>query len=290
MSNGDYTEPGLVASTTLAFLRAERDAQGPKPTALGTSMRASAAMGCERQLALDAARVPECEDIGYETLLAFRLGEAILDLVQGGVAAMFADFVAEVPVDLRTFGFDVSGSADGVLIEGSELTVHEIKTMGGFAFNMAVEADAPKLEHILQAGIYAYGLGALAIRFIYICKDTDYRKGYRPGQTLEFRYQMGDMVAEAGDTVQSLVENELMRLQRISESVIDGVIPPRDIPGVGLVESPPRYMGKGQPWNCRYCRHNSTCRVMESGPVPVEFAATHVQESWNPHAPVEVAA
>ena len=291
MSDEGYIEPGLVASTTLAFLRGERESQGPKPTAFGTSMRASSAHGCERSLALDAAQVPECEEIGYETLLAFKLGDAMHDLVQRGVAAMFPDFKAEVPVDLRPFGYDVSGSADGVMVEGDELTVHEIKTMKPYPFNLSMTSGAPRLGDILQAGIYVYGMGADAIRFIYICKETDKRSGRVPGDTQEFRLRMGDMVDEAGDTVKSLVENELMRLQRISESAADGVIPPRDIPGVGLVDSPPRYQAdRGQPWNCRFCRHNSTCRVMESGPVPVEFAASFVSEAWTAPKPVDVAA
>ena len=282
MSNGGYDDYGLVASTTHAYLRADREAEGPKPTAAGTMGRASGATGCYRQLALDMARVAECEEIDFTTLVAFKLGTAMHNELQSAMASLFTDFEAEVPVDLRPFGFDVSGSADGVLHVGDALTVVEIKTEKAFPFGLAVEAGVPKLSYITQAGIYAYGLGADAIQIATVCKETDYRKQLKPGQMAEWTYGMDDIVAEVGDTVRSVAESELTRMQRIADYVSDGVIPDRVIPGEGLVEKPPPYQGRGAPWQCRFCRHNSTCRSMPSNQVALEDAPVEVQESWNP--------
>lgn len=285
--SGEYAT-GLVASTTHAYLRADREAEGPKPTAAGTLGRASSVLNCWRQIALDMARVVECEEIGFETLLAFKLGNAMHEEIQAALGSLFPDFEAEVPVDLRPFGFDVSGSADGVLRVGDGLTVVEIKTEKAFPFGLAAESGAPKLAYIVQAGVYAYGLGADAIHIATVCKETDYRKKLSPGQMAEWTFGLDDMIVEAGDSVRSVVEIELTRLQRIVELVRDGVIPDRIIPGEGLIEKPPPYQGRGQPWQCRFCRHNATCRMMPSGSVAVEDAPVDVQVSWNTLQPESV--
>lgn len=282
MSDALYATDGIVGSTLDLFLRNERSAEGVRPTACGTGLRGSQAWTCDRQVGFAAARVAECEDLPYETLLAFHFGRAMHEKVQEALHALWGDFEDEVQIDLRPLGYDISGHADGVMTEGDVKTVVEIKTSTAYPFKLCMR-DGPKIEHVLQAGIYAMGAGADAIHIVMICKDASYRDGIKPGMTLEFRLAMSDEVPGYGQSVESLVVDELTRLQRVWEQVQAGQIPGRNVPGFGYVDSVPSYMvKKGDPWNCRYCAFNSYCRQMPTGPVPVELAPAAVRESWNP--------
>ena len=282
MSDALYATDGIVGSTLDLFLRNERAAEGTRPTACGTGLRGSQAYTCDRQVAFQAARVAECEELPYETLLAFHFGRAMHEKVQEGLHALWGDFESEVQVDLRPLGYDISGHADGVMTEGDVKTVVEIKTATAYPFKLCMRGG-PKIEHVLQAGIYAMGAGADAIHIVMISKDASYRDGIKPGMTLEFRLRMDQEVPGHGATVESLVVDELLRLQRVWDQVLAGQIPGRDVPGYGYVDQVPNYLQKKvQPWNCAYCSFNSYCQSLPTGPVPVELAPTAVQESWNP--------
>lgn len=286
----EYSTDGIVASTLDLFLRNERLAEGVRPTACGTGLRGSQAYVCDRQIAFQAARVPECEELPYTTLLAFNFGQAMHEKVQASLEALWGDFESEVQVDLRPLGYNCSGHADGHNVIDDTGTVYEIKTMKAYPFKLAKGGEF-KIEHALQAGIYALGLGADSIHLVYICKEGNFRDKVTAGDTLEFRIGMDEVLPSYGQTLRSLVVEELDRLQRVWDQVKDGVVPARWIPGHGHVEQVPSYLQKKvSPWNCAYCSFNSACRSMPTEAVPVELAPTAVKESWNPPVEAEVAA
>lgn len=276
----DYGAEGVLSSTVGAFLRMQREAEGPRPTACGTPLRGSQSWTCPRAVAFEVAGIPESNSPDDATLIAFRLGHSMHELIQDAMHAFWPGFAAEVQVDCRPLGFDLSGHADGVYELGDDKVVLEIKSTNSFAFKLAKKADAPKVEHVTQAAMYAIGLGADQIHMVYVAKEGSYRDGVKPGQLLEWRYRLDDLFD--GETVEQIGTAELWRLQRVWERVKAGEVPERDVPGHGPVWDPPSYQGKGDPWNCRYCRYRDVCSVHPTEGVSVEFASETVRTHWNP--------
>ena len=280
---GDH---GFVATVLETYMRHENAEEGGRPTAFGTSLRGSYSRKCARQLGLTIAGVPETEEISLETLINFLLGRIVHEKIQEALAATVSGFEAEVPVDLRPLGYDLSGHIDGRLPEGDDVYALEIKTVNAYPSKL-VRDEGPRIDDLVQAGIYAVGLeGCVGVHMVYVFKESSYRDKLRQGEIIEYRVPLdenyGDEFGPLGaSTLRELVTEELDRLKYIGEFVENDTIPPRDIPGFGRVDAPPGYGDKkGQPWQCRFCRWNRVCSVMGPGPVPLMNAPIHVQENW----------
>lgn len=247
--------------------------EGPKPTALGTRLRVSDAGSCERQRWYKASEFEESETPDLQTLLAFHVGNSIHDFVQeaflrqavmGGVSVDI-----EVPVDCRPLGVDVSGSADLVVTysDGHKVVV-EFKSASAYGSKLAREA--PKREHVAQAGFYARGLGASAIHIVYIAKESSFRDKVRAGDVYEHYYELDDLAFEH-ESVNDVVDFELVRFQRVEHALNENKLPVPIVfddsnDEVGLsrlktveVPGPFARAKKGSHWECRYCLYNSLC-------------------------------
>lgn len=247
--------------------------EGPKPTALGTKMRISDAGSCERQRWYKGMGFDESETPDMQTLLAFHVGNSIHDFVQeaferqavmGGVSVD-----CEVPVDCRSLGADLSGSADLVVTysDGHKVVV-EFKSASAYGSKLAKEA--PKREHVAQAGLYARGLGADEVMIVYVAKESSFRDKVRAGDVYTHHYALNDEVFE-NETVNDVVEFELQRFRRV-ETLLDANVLPHPIvfddgdEQIGLsrlktVENvgPFGRASKHTHWECRYCLYNSLC-------------------------------
>ena len=114
------------------------------------------------------------ETIEWKMQATFAIGHAVHALVQGALDAEAADtstgleFHAEAPIDMGGF---IRGNTDGDMWLPTVHPVLEIKTMGSEFANLS----APKEEHQLQAnGMYATGLDAPFVVFLYISKEFPY--------------------------------------------------------------------------------------------------------------------
>ena len=119
-------EVRVAGETVGTYLRRQREIEGAKPTACGTSLRGSEAYGCARKIALRIGGLPEAHEPNNETLLAFKLGNTMHELLQESMHSLWSDFESEVVVDLRPLGFDMSGHADGLYSIGDKQMVLEI--------------------------------------------------------------------------------------------------------------------------------------------------------------------
>lgn len=286
MDPAPLDENGFVAAALETFMRHENAEEGGRPTAFGTSLRGSYSRKCARQLGFQIAGVPETEEISLETLINFLLGRIVHEKIQQALTNLVGGFEAEVPVDLRPLGYDLSGHIDGRLPEGDDVYALEIKTVNAYPSKL-VRDEGPRLDDLLQAGIYAVGLdGCVGVHMVYVFKESSYRDKLRQGEIVEYRVPLdenyGDEFGPLGvSTLRELVTVELDRLKEIGELVESDIIPARDIPGFGRVEAPPGYGDKkGQPWQCRFCRWNRVCSVMPTGRVAVVNAPVQVQENW----------
>src|SRR5438309_3356281 len=108
-------------------------------------------------------------------LSAFRLGHDIHAIVQAAIVE--AGGQVEVPVSLPDV--DLGGSADALWQPNGAPEVVEVKSMASYGFRLATgalerpgERPGVKLEHAVQAGLYARGLGAERIRILYWDRDS----------------------------------------------------------------------------------------------------------------------
>ena len=254
-----------TGDTYAQMLRQNREDEGGRPTATGTLMRASGVLGCSRQLAFAAVDHPESEPIGDDTLVAFSMGQHLHEEMQKAMEVDYA-MQCEVPIEITD---NVSGNADGVYVDWDNhkaLTIWEAKSKSGYGFKLAMQ-NGPELKDCLQAAVNAIGIGAAQIHMVYVCKESDWRAGLKQGQVLEWVLDMWDQID--GQDLHGHACEELDRLERIAQSIKDGVLPARVIPEVGVIDDPPAYQVKKGQWQCRYCRWNSVCREMPTGEVPL---------------------
>ena len=282
-------ETDLMVNVWGNHVRALREEEGPKPTALGTLQRVSDAGTCLRQRALAALGVPECEEIEESTLLAFLLGQAIHDGLQAALARSYPSARIEEKMDLRPYDVDLSGHADGIIdAEDAEdaTVVLEFKSAGGYAAKKAWQYG-PKVEWIAQAAMYAMSIDADAIHIVCVAKEkawaTKVTPAIEPGHMREWTLMMDEPVNEYepdGPTPREIAEVELGRFREVEADLALGMLPlpliPDEANQLVLEQFPGPYgeQSKTSSWQCRYCRHNSTC-VDELGPkaqaVPVHL-------------------
>lgn len=277
--------PPILAAALAEDMAAERAAGGEKPTADNTLLRGSDAYACARKIGFAALRVPRVVPYSADTLMAFDNGENIHAKIQRVLVKKF-DAHLEVPISYKGHGLDLSGHADGVYDSTSkrgDLTVKvvvEIKSMKTYPFNKAVGLDwgrqvtpeGPKIEHVLQAGIYARSpqLQADMLHLIYFAKED--------GRIAEWLLEMDQPFLTSGETINELVAAELDRLRIVEDHLRQGLLPWRHIPGHGTVRNPPPADSKDEPWNCRYCPWQPTCAALPSSPVPVTAATDPVPD------------
>lgn len=244
-------------------MRAAHDAEGPKPTADGTRLRGSMAMQCSRRIGYQVLGEPDALEIEDTTLVAFEVGNIWHEVVQKSLVEVYGA-ATEVGCSYRSQGFDLSGSADAVYSFGMAKVCVEIKSMKAYAWGLATNGNSfhgvrsgPKVEHLVQVGLYALSpeINADIVHMIYINKDD--------GRMTEWMIPLDFDLAcmnFPGQTIMSLVAAEVNRMQGILKQLDVGILPERFIPGVGLVETPPsRHQTKSNPWNCRYCQFQPVC-------------------------------
>ena len=269
------TEP-LLAAALADDLVNNRAARGDKPTADNTLTRGSDAGQCSRKIALGALRIPKVVPFTTDTLMAFDAGEHHHTRLQGILAREF-NAELEVPVSYKDLGIDLSGHADAVYTIDGEVRCVEIKSMKAYPFLRAaggvdrwgrdMEPEGPKLEHLLQCGIYAHApqIKAHTLHLVYICKED--------GHVAEWLIPIkGQAAGPNGEDVLTLVLAELSRLKNICDDIRKGLLPWRRIPGYGVVKDPPAPDSKDEPWNCRYCPWQPLCATLPPSKVPKSAA------------------
>lgn len=271
----------LIGATLANDLANNREAAGEKPTADNTLLRGSDAYSCGRKIAFAALRIPRVVPYAPSTLKAFDAGEHVHAQLQA-ILVRDHDAQVEVPISYKGHGIDLSGHADAVYEESGYRRVVEIKSMKSYPYLRAaggvdrgrhVTPEGPKMEHVLQAGIYASApqIQADSLHMIYVSKETS--------DIAEWLLPMkGEPFGPAHEDIADLVAEELERLKRIEDAVRHGQLPWRHIPGHGIVKHPPAADSKDEPWNCRYCAWQPLCATLPPSPVPITAATDPIPE------------
>lgn len=271
---------GIVSELIAAQMMKEREAEGPRATATGTRLRASAALTCARQMGFAILGVPETRVIPPEVLMAFDVGQKFHTRLQEVMVEQL-NATVEVVGDYGDIA-DLSCHADAVYDRKiynpgvdeadwpNQKVLVEIKTISGFGFLICVgarrsdEGAGPKTEHVAQAAICANApnINAQVLHMVYVDKDKhSIAEWFLDMDTPLDRYE--------GLTPRELAEAEIERMRGVLGRLDSGMLPARHIPGVGRVQTVPDPDGRGNPWNCRYCGWNALCKPM--APIPLSF-------------------
>ena len=261
------------------FLADDNEENGAKPTAAGTLMRCSDAGNCLRQRGFAAAKFPEAHSFDTSTLIAFSLGTSMHELLQESIGHVHGGEFEKV-VDLSPLGVSLSGSSDGVEVDG-QTRLLEIKTCGAYPFRLAKETGLPKRQHVAQAALYAMGTPEVThLWMVYLAKESGF-KGHKAGETIEWVIELDEELFD-GFTPRQIAEQELDNFRSVQQSLSEEMLPDAvvfDDDGVDmLVEKPPAYGSKGKPWNCCYCRYQSICEAC--GPTEVSLQTAKVHAGW----------
>lgn len=260
-----------------------RDQLVDRNLAADTRLRCSDAYACARKIAFSSLGVPK--DVAYsrESLIAFRAGDAYHHIAQEAAVASL-DARCEYPVDWTPV-LSLSGHCDGVYTlgqlkgllgpehkvvtdlwdkgaKGSDRVAVEIKSTAGYAFRLATgrsgnEPPGPKIEHLIQVGLYALSpqVSAKWVHVALIDKDRNL--------TAEWLIGVDEPLPHLGGrTVRQLITQECERLAQLLAEMDNGDLPARNIPGFGMVDDPPSADSRDNPWNCRYCAWQPTCTTL----------------------------
>jgi len=175
-------ERGRRPGYTMDQWREKRDGRKPKgcPTCHGKgtviepirtvgTVHASGACKCVVSIYYDVTgEIAPKEELKPELLITFGIGHAIHGLVQDVLHDQLGDtFADEVRVDLQE-AMILNGSADGIIWLPRCRVLLEIKTISETEYG---KLRKPKPEHLIQAaGLYAKGLDAPFISFLYVSK------------------------------------------------------------------------------------------------------------------------
>lgn len=260
-SNGLMPGPSIMGAKTHERWKAEREAKPFTSSVAEPHATGSQAHSCARKIAFNAFGVRRSEPEREWNVVVFKIGQRVHDFIQQTLVEEFGAST-EVRVDMRPLAY-VTGYADALvpmhpLTAEAGNTVVEVKSMAQYAFDLATgvkgNSPGPKLEHIAQGAMYGLKLNAKWLWIIYYGKDK--------GHTAEWLLGMDDPLEQFdGLTPRQIAEAEVERLAVILKEGNDGKLPPREIPGFGVVVDPlidnrndPNYC-----WNCAYCDWRTTC-------------------------------
>ena len=256
------------------YLREQREREGGRPTACGTAGRGSYSGACSREIAFGMLGAEETDPIDENTLVAFRVGQDLHDLLQEAMAATYGMQI-EQKVDLRSYGYNISGHIDGIYTTPDSKLVWELKSKTSFGFKEAKKSFAPEKRDVGQVSMYALGVPeATGIHLVYMCKDADYKWGdsTRAGETLEWIVGLDEPCpGQDGMTPRQIGVAEATRIDAIAtEALEDGLLPERFIPGEGVVDFVPGPDSRDKPWQCRYCQWNALCATLPAAQTPID--------------------
>ncbi len=261
-----------------------------------TRFRHSDAGNCARAISYAALDIEASDPMDLSGYWNTGLGSRVHDLFQGVLSIRFGS-QAVIEQKVRSVDADGSGHIDAVVRmpagdapdDGAKVVAVELKTVGGFAYKMAVgergAAQGPKADHILQAALNAAAVDADEAVIVYLAKEAisvnvAARKGFDEITRFAAEWTL------TREQYEPLAKAEAERITGILALVDDGELPLRRFPSAELpkgheIVDPTtgrwevhgkegEVLDTGTFWACGYCRWQSLCVNVGPGRVPVE--------------------
>jgi len=249
-------------------------AKGPKPTAMGTPYRYSAAGSCSRQQAYNALGVQPSEPFDVASSWATHLGEIIHEQFQAAIGEKYPNAQFEVASQIDHL---LSGSCDGILtLEDGTKVLIEIKTRGQYAWQKETgigqwkrtEPEGPKWGAIAQAGMNALALGADVVVMISLAKESvSHNKRQKMGiADIHEAYAAEWWVPK--EEFETYALEEVARVHSIQADLDARVLPEQEV----VDDNGKRVIIKnGSHWACDYCQFKTICKADGDGPVQLSL-------------------
>lgn len=275
-------EPRFVQALVECW--AELD-DGEKPRAFeDTRFRHSDAGKCARYIAYAALDLPASDPMDLAGRWNVGLGTVIHEAWQQQLLRRYPD--ADIEPKVRTDAG--SGHIDAVIDTDSKRIAVELKTIGGFAYRVAVgergAPQGPKHEHIVQAALNALAVDADEAVVAYLSKEAisvnaAQRKGI--GELARFCAEW----TFPRDAYMPVALAEIARVTGILELLDEGTLPARRMadpalpkghlivdPSSGLwtvTDEQGRITDTDVWWACGYCKYQTLCTETPAGRAPI---------------------
>lgn len=241
----------------------------------------SQSMKCSRQLGYKVAGLEPTDPMDGSSLAVTRMGRLLHEEIQEAVISTYLTAECET---IGTVGDLIWGYVD---IDNPELDeVVEIKTVGAFAFDMAIgltrspgkgkpayikEAggQGPRIGDICQGGFNAVAHGRKNVRIIYLSREAvSIGKAEQAGLGSVERFWAEWLIPF--DDWMPLVQAETERLAKIRADVESGLLPQR----MGYDERAGKFIQVDpEKWPlCGYCPQQHRCKMDGPGLVPVALS------------------
>lgn len=250
-------------------------------------LRASDALVCARELGFRLFRTPTDEaddwnpadrqkgqviDREMKAALVRTFGATVdvsFDLLPRVPLGGIGDAVYETPINPPLDHADDWHPATTVAVEIKSVST---KKLMGLIGNWRNQPAGPDANYICQAALLGLAVAADAVHIICVSRDDPYRRAeWIIGMDDDLLHlsviKIGDEIT--GETPRHLATVEARRQANILAVAKTGTLPSRHIPGYGIVTDVPHFRSDvGDPFTCRYCGHNATCRQLPVGEVP----------------------
>lgn len=269
-------------------------AKGPKPTALGTPLRYSSAMGCARQMGYAGLSAVPTDPMGPADSWAAGIGTLLHEAAQHEIGRVYESAEFEVASKLGQY---ISGSCDclvdsyeilnltGVTLGGTHV-LWEFKSMGEYPWDLQMgynrrsrtikSGSGPKVEAITQAGLNALGIEETypgrRIETILMGSVTPAQLSINVAKAMgvEGFARYGAEFRVSRETWEPLALDELSRMNGIGST--PEFLPDRTTPSSFLN---PR---GDKDWQCDYCPYRRLCISDGEGEVAVAQSWLTVRE------------
>lgn len=288
-----------MTESILTHLLAQSWADKPdKPTALGTPLRYSGALGCQRQMAYTAFGAPKTNPMDLGDAWVPGIGTTLHSAAQEVIGRLYPDAQFEVS---SKFGDFISGDCDAIVPTrdiyettgeslGGTHALWEFKSMGEYAFDKQMgynrktckvynNGEGPKTGAITQAGMNALGIeakyakvgvrietllmGSVCTAALSVQKAAQMGVDGFPRFGAEFRITR--------DEWEPLALNELSRMRSIAALIAKATLPDRI--GCGDAGGEMYLNPRGSDWQCAYCPYKDLC--ISHGEDEKPYAATN---------------
>lgn len=266
------------------YLAAQDDS---KPTAGNTRFRHSDAGSCGRSIALTAAEVEPSNPAQPSGRWQMNIGTYGHEVFQAAMAEHFGEKVGCEVDALWSDGFDGSGHSDTLWLHAGR-TLGEVKTMGGYGWDLAVgigrkarkrtDPQGPKVSALIQGALNALALDCDEL--VVICLSNENISDSLATQLglseIERFYAQWTFPREVWEP---WAVAEKARVSKILALLDEGNLADRYWIADGFV--PTRLRGT-ENFPCGYCRHRDTCVLIGPGVAPVAKLA--VAKAWHGEA------
>lgn len=245
---------------------------------------------CARAIAYAALEVPATNPIDLTGIHNTRIGSILHEAWQDVIRQRMPD--AEIEPRFEILDGEGSGYSDLVTTHEDRKVSVELKTLGGFAYKMAIgergPAQGPKHEHLAQGALNAKAADADELVIAYLAKEVISVNIAKRKKLSELQRFCAEWTLTR-DEYMPIAEAEEARVAGILSLLDEGLLPKRAFPvgelpaghrivnpGTGgweVKDDEGQILDAGTFWACAYCKFQDACTATSGERQPIAEVA-----------------